>query len=62
MKVKYTYWMDMGWYVGYLDKYPEFRTQAATIESLKHRLLTFYDSIKKSGLAYNRRHGRLEVA
>jgi hypothetical protein len=54
--------MDMGWYVGYLDKYPEFRTQATTIEDLKHRLQVFYDSVRNSGLSYNRRHGRLEVA
>jgi hypothetical protein len=52
----------MGWYVGHLDIYPEFKAQAKTLEELEHRLETFFTSLQKTSLSNNRRHGRLDVA
>jgi predicted RNase H-like HicB family nuclease len=62
MRIKYTYWVEMGWYVGYLDKYPDFRTQAKTLDDLERRLETFFSSLQKSSLSNNRRHRHLDVA
>jgi chromatin segregation and condensation protein Rec8/ScpA/Scc1 (kleisin family) len=52
----------MEWYVGHLDRYPEFRTQAKTLDELERRLQTFYTSLQKTNPSDNRRHGRLDVA
>ena len=39
MEIKYTYWRDDGgWYIGYLNEYPDQWTQGETLEELKHML------------------------
>jgi predicted RNase H-like HicB family nuclease len=36
--IKFVYWEEEGWYLGYLQDYPDYRTQGETLDDLKeHR-------------------------
>ncbi|MDR3325329.1 MAG: type II toxin-antitoxin system HicB family antitoxin [Spirochaetaceae bacterium] len=42
MKLKYTYWPEDGWFLGYFDDYPEHWTQGKTVEELEYMLIDLY--------------------
>jgi hypothetical protein len=42
MKLKYTYSMDDGFYVGHLDDYPEYVTQGENREDFENALREIY--------------------
>jgi predicted RNase H-like HicB family nuclease len=43
MELNYTYWQEKdGWYLGFLDEYPEYWTQGKTIEELEEMLIDIY--------------------
>ena len=35
---RYVYWQDADWWLGYLEEFPDYRTQGATLEDLKEHL------------------------
>ena len=41
-KKKYIYWKDEDMLLGYLEEYPDYMTQAETIEELKENLRDIY--------------------
>ena len=43
MEINYIYWQENdGWYLGYLDEYPEYWTQGKDIKELEEMLLDIY--------------------
>ena len=54
MEIGYTYWKDDGWYVGYLDDYPDYTTQGETIEEFEDMLRSLYDDIKTYDFSFIR--------
>jgi predicted RNase H-like HicB family nuclease len=43
MELNYTFWQEKdGWYLGFLDEYPEFWTQGKKIEELEEMLIDIY--------------------
>ena len=43
MEINYIYWQENdGWYLGYLDEYPEYWTQGRDIEELEEMLMDIY--------------------
>ena len=58
MELKYTYEMDGGFYVGYLDEYPEHPTQGESLEDFEENLLDIYSMIKAGALEV-KKHGVL---
>lgn len=36
---EYTFWQDGPMYIGYLDEYPDYRTQGETADELKGNLI-----------------------
>ena len=60
MKLKYTYEMDSGFFVGYLDEYPEHPTQGETLKEFEENLLDIYDMVQ-DGTLEARKHGVLEL-
>ena len=43
MELNYTYWQEKdGWYLGFLDEYPEYWTQGKNIKELEEMLLDIY--------------------
>jgi predicted RNase H-like HicB family nuclease len=44
MELDYTYWQEKdGWYLGYLNAYPDHWTQGATIDELEEMLMDLYE-------------------
>jgi predicted RNase H-like HicB family nuclease len=43
MELNYTFWQEKdGWYLGFLDEYPEYWTQGKNIEELEEMLIDIY--------------------
>ena len=43
MELNYIYWQEKdGWYLGFLDEYPEYWTQGKDIKELEEMLLDIY--------------------
>ena len=40
--VKYVYWQEDGFWIGYLQDYPDYRTQGETLADLKDHLRDLY--------------------
>ena len=48
-KKRYIYWREDDMWIGYLEEYPDYRTQGETIEELRENLLGIYEELN-SGL------------
>jgi predicted RNase H-like HicB family nuclease len=46
MDMEYTYWQGDGWLVGYLNDFPQYKTQGKTIGELEEMLLDVYENIQ----------------
>lgn len=44
-KMKYVYYEEDGYFVGFLEEYTDYRTQAKTLEELKSNLVELYDDL-----------------
>ena len=64
LNVKFTYWQEDGWFLGYLNDFPETWTQGQDLEDLKAHLLDLHEEFSTGGLQPERdyRVGELEVA
>jgi hypothetical protein len=40
--VKFVHWQDGGWWLGYLQDYPDYWTQGETLDDLKDHLADLY--------------------
>ncbi|MCK5148028.1 hypothetical protein KAR48_14825 [bacterium] len=43
--LEYTYWQDENIWLGYLDRYPDYMTQAETKDELKENLIDIYKEL-----------------
>jgi predicted RNase H-like HicB family nuclease len=59
MELRYTYWKSGNLYVGYLDDYPERKTQGENIEDLEEALKELYEWIMDGTLPVEKRKGIL---
>ena len=62
MELGYTFWKDDGWYVGYLDDYPDYTTQGETLEEFEDMLRSLYKDIQTYDFSFVRHHGKLKIA
>ncbi len=44
--LKYTYWHDEDMWLGYLDEYNDYMTQAETMDELKENLIDIYKDLQ----------------
>lgn len=49
-KKRYTYWQDDDMWIGYLEEYPDYRTQGESLEELKDNLMDIYEECKMDPL------------
>ena len=47
MSMEYTYWKDKDLYIGYLNDFPDYKTQAYSVSELEENLKSLYDDIKQ---------------
>ena len=51
-KMKYVYYQEDGYYVGFLEEFPDYRTQGKTIEELKFNLGELYKDLTSGDLPH----------
>lgn len=61
-KVPFTYWRDGKFYIGFLNQYPDYQTQAATKRELTENLIDLLKDIKSREVPYIRKVEELLVA
>ena len=60
--VRYIYWQDNDMWLGYLEDYPDYRTQGESLEGLQENLKDIYQDLT-SGVIPNAKHvGDLQIA
>lgn len=52
---KYIYWQDGPVFLGYLEEFPDYRTQGKTIEELKENLIDIYNELTGGAIPCVRR-------
>ena len=62
MSMEYTYWKDKDFYIGYLNDFPDYKTQAYSVSELEENLKSLYDDIKSDEIPFIRHVGKLEMA
>jgi predicted RNase H-like HicB family nuclease len=61
-KKKYVYWQDEEMWLGYLEEYPDYWTQAETENELKENLADIYKELTSGTIPSVRRVAELEVS
>lgn len=61
MKLKFTYWEEDGWLLGYLNDYPDTWTQGVDLEDLKVHLLDLHHEYSTGGLKPQREYHVAEL-
>ncbi len=59
---KFVYWQDGEWWLGYLEEFPDYKTQGEDLEDLKVHLLDLYRDLTSGEIPHVRRVGELVVA
>lgn len=60
--VKFVYWQDGAFWLGYLRDYPDFMTQGESFEELQENLKDIYDEVVQSNIPLTTKVGELAVA
>lgn len=59
---KFIYYKEDDMYVGWLEEYPDYRTQGDTLEELKENLLDIYNELEAGNISCVHKVGELKVA
>jgi hypothetical protein len=59
--IKFIYYQENDLWVGWLDEYPDYRTQGTTLEELKANLKDNYEDLNSCKITYARKSGELVV-
>lgn len=61
-RIKFIYWQDNDWWLGYLEEYPEYLTQGRTFDELKENLKDLYNDLESGEIPYFKKVAELEIA
>jgi len=59
---KFIYYKDGDMWIGWLEEYPDYRTQGETLEELEENLRDIYTDLSSDAIPYVHRVGKLRVA
>ena len=59
---KYIYYQDGDMWIGWLEEYPDYRTQGESFEELEENLRDIYADLSSGDIPYVHRVGELRVA
>ena len=62
MEIKYIYKQDRQFFIGHINEYPEYPTQAFSIDELEANLLDIFTMIQDGTLEVYNKHGVMEAA
>ena len=58
---KFVYYQENNMWIGWLEEYPDYRTQGSTLDELKENLKDVYMDITGGEIPHVRRYGELVV-
>ncbi|BBO16655.1 conserved hypothetical protein [Candidatus Brocadia pituitae] len=61
VRKKYVYWQDGDMWIGYLEEYPDYKTQGESLEELKENLKDIYQELTSGTIPCVRKVAELEV-
>lgn len=59
--IKFIFYQENDMWVGWLEEYPDYRTQGTSIDELKENLKDIYEDISSEKIPHVRRRGELVV-
>ncbi|MEW6219830.1 MAG: type II toxin-antitoxin system HicB family antitoxin [Thermodesulfobacteriota bacterium] len=59
---KFIYYQEEDMFVGWLEEYPDYRTQGETLEELQDNLIDIYRDLTSGQIPYVHKVGELRVA
>jgi predicted RNase H-like HicB family nuclease len=59
--IKFVYYQENNIYIGWLEDYPDYRTQGTTLEELKENLKDIYEDANTGKIPFIRRYGEIAV-
>jgi predicted RNase H-like HicB family nuclease len=59
--MKYIYWQHEDMWLGYLEEFPDYRTQGETLEELQENLKDLYEELSSGSIPDVRRVAELQV-
>jgi len=60
--LRYVYWQDQNFRIGYFDEFPDYMTQGESLEDLKEHLRDLYRDLVSGEIPAVRRVAELEIA
>jgi predicted RNase H-like HicB family nuclease len=61
-KFSVVYWKEADFWIGYIQNYPDFRTQGKTLEELKENLIDIYKDISNGEIENIRKAEIMELS
>jgi hypothetical protein len=59
--IKFGYYQENEFWVGWLEEFPDYRTQGSSLEELKQNLKDIYHDLTSGEIPFVRRYGELVV-
>ncbi len=59
--LRFTYWKDGEYYIGFLNDFPDYESQGKTFEELKENLKSLYEDIENKDIPYIRHVDELVI-
>jgi predicted RNase H-like HicB family nuclease len=59
--LKFVYYKENDMWVGWLEEYPDYRSQGITLDELKENLKDIYEDLKGEKIPHIRKHGELVI-
>lgn len=59
--LRYVYWQDDDFWLGFLEEYPDYMTQGESLEDLQEHLRDLYADLSRGLIPASRRVAELEV-
>ena len=60
--IRYVYWQDGDMWLGYVEDYPDYMTQGATLEELQENLKDIYGDLTRGNIPGVRHVAELQIA
>jgi predicted RNase H-like HicB family nuclease len=62
MNVKYTFWQEEDFFIGFFNEYSDYMTQGETVAELKENLKALWDDLESGDMPYIRKVADLDIA
>jgi predicted RNase H-like HicB family nuclease len=60
-KKKFIYYQEDDMWIGWLEEFPDYRTQGETLDDLRENLKDIYEELMSGGIPHVRRVGELVI-